>query len=347
MLRKNDAMTIPPGPQGPQPPPSSHPPAELARMALHRLAELKLPPTPELYALHYYTAAGQQPPGQAEATHDAASRVNPAGQVNPADQASPVDQHLVERVDGIIAKASSVTQDLADNVSSRSEEVAVSLEGLVGDAAMPAGAIELLQAVVSSANAIHKTVLASHAELLDARRSLSAIEVELKESRHLLEKDPLTGSDNRRAMTAIIEREMARARRDREPMSVAMVDIDHFKKINDTYGHATGDAALIHLTHIARSILRGNDAFVRYGGEEFLLVLAETGLLGGVHVAERLQHALLKQPFAHHGQAIEMTFSAGVASLQDGDTEATLLKRADKALYEAKRTGRNRVLPGN
>ena len=319
-------------------------------MALRRLAELKLPPTPELYALHYYAAAGQEPPrtpapapGAASATHQTGA-ANPA---NPASAANPVDQQLVDRVDGIIAKASSVTQDLADKVSSRSEEVAVSLEGLVGDAAMPASAIELLQAVVASANAMHKTVLASHAELIDARRSLSAIEVELKENRHLLEKDPLTGTDNRRAMTAIIEREMARARRDREPMSVAMVDIDHFKKINDTYGHATGDAALIHLTQIARSILRGNDGFVRYGGEEFLLVMAETGLLGGVHVAERLQHALVKQPFAHHGQAIEMTFSAGVSSLQDGDTEATLLKRADKALYEAKRTGRNRVLPGN
>ena len=328
-------MTIPPGPSSPQPPPSLRSPAELARLALRRLAELKLPPTPELYALHYYAAAGQEPP------RTAAPSQEPPGPPNP------VDQQLVQRVDGIIAKASSVTQDLADNVSTRSEEVAVSLEGLVGDAAMPANAIQVLQAVVTSTNAMHKTVLASHAELIDARRSLSAIEVELKESRHLLEKDPLTGTDNRRAMTAIIEREMARARRDQEPMSVAMVDIDHFKAINDTYGHAAGDAALIHLTQLARSILRGNDAFVRYGGEEFLLVMAETGLLGGVHVTERLQHALLKQPFAHHGQPIAMTFSAGVSSLQDGDIEATLLKRADTALYEAKRTGRNRVLAGD
>ena len=318
-------MTTSPGPSGPTSP------AELARLALRRLAELKLPPTPELYAMHYYAAAGQEPP-QAPA---------PAG----AGPAGLVEQQLLHRVDGIIAKASSVTQELADDVSSRSEEVASSLEGLVADADMPPNAVELLQAVLSSANAMHKTMLASHAELIDARRSLSAIEVELKENRHLLEKDPLTGTDNRRAMGAIIEREMARARRDREPMSVAMVDIDHFKNINDTYGHAAGDAALIHLTHIARSILRGNDAFVRYGGEEFLLVMAETALMGGVHVAERLQHALLKQPFSHHGQIIAMTFSAGVATLEDGDVEATLLKRADTALYQAKRSGRNRVLP--
>ena len=318
-------MTTSPSPAGPTSP------AKFARLALRRLAELKLPPTPELYATHYYAAAGQEPP-QAPTPAGPGSRL--------------VEQQLLHRVEGIIAKASSVTQDLADDVSNRSEEVASSLEGMVADAEMPPNAVELLQAVLSSANAMHKTMLASHAELIDVRRSLSAIEDDLKENRHLLEKDPLTGTDNRRAMGAILERELARARRDKEPMSVAMVDIDHFKNINDTYGHAAGDAALIHLTHVARSILRGNDAFVRYGGEEFLLVMAETGMMGGVHVAERLQHALLKQPFAHHGQVIAMTFSAGVATLQDGDVEATLLKRADTALYEAKRSGRNRVLPG-
>ena len=306
-------------------------PAVLARAALRRIAELKLPPTPALYTRHYYAAAGAPP------APDDQPKGEPVAQAN-------VDAQLLNRVEDILAKASSVTQDLADTVSTRSDEVAASLEGLIADAAMPASAIELLQAVVTSANAMHQTMIASHTELVAARRSLSTIEVELRESRHLLQKDPLTGTDNRRAMTAIIEREMARARRDQEPMSVAMVDIDHFKKINDTYGHAAGDAALIHLTLIARSILRGNDAFVRYGGEEFLLVMAETGLLGGVHVAERLQLALIKQPFIHLGQDIAMTFSAGVSVLADDDTEATLLRRADQALYKAKQTGRNKVL---
>jgi diguanylate cyclase len=308
------------------------PPAELARVALRRIAELKLPPTPELFARHYYAAPGA-PPAPA-----------PAGQGVPLNLVAAADPHLAGRVEDIVAQASRVTRDLTDSVSLHSSEVAASLEGLVSDAVIPTDAVELLQAVVASAKAMHQTMMASHAELVEARRSLSTIQVELQDSRHLLQKDPLTGTDNRRAMSAILEREMARSRRDNEPLSVAMVDIDHFKKINDTHGHATGDAALIHLTQIARAILRGNDAFVRYGGEEFVLVLVETGLLGGVHVCERLQLALAKQPLVHHGQQIAMSFSAGVSTLADEDTEATLLERADKALYEAKRTGRNRVL---
>lgn len=302
-------------------------PTELARLALRRLAALRLPPTPELFTHHYYAMAGAPPAAPNDAT------------------STTIDPELVERVDNILAQASSVTQDLADNVLLHGEEVAASLEGLVGDTTMSTSVVELLQSVVASANAMQRTLIASHAELVDARRSLSAIEVELKESRHLLQKDPLTGTDNRRAMTPILAREMARARRDNEPMSVAMVDLDHFKQINDTHGHAAGDAALIHLTHIAHTLLRGNDAFVRYGGEEFLLVLSHTGLHGAVNVAERLQRALARQPVVHHGQEIPMTFSAGVATLADEtETEASLLERADKALYEAKQTGRNKIV---
>lgn len=308
-------------------------PAELARLALRRIAELRLPPTPELFAHHYYAMAGARPT-TGPLTPDAADAMNVA-----------IDPKLAERVDQILAQATSVTRDLADNVSVHSDEVAASLESLVADMALPAGAVDVLQAVVASANAMHRTLLASHAELLDARRSLSAIEAELKESRHLLEKDPLTGTDNRRAMTIILDREMARSRRDKSPLSVAMVDLDHFKKINDTHGHAAGDAALIHLTQLAHAVLRGKDAFVRYGGEEFLLVLSDTGLYGAVNVAERVQQALARQPFVHHGQVIPMTFSAGVATLsEEPETQDSLLERADKALYDAKQTGRNKVV---
>ncbi|NUZ08996.1 GGDEF domain-containing protein [Schlegelella sp. ID0723] len=248
-------------------------PAEIARLALRRMAELKLPPTPETFAEHYYAVAGAS-----------------AAPAPPLRAAAAVDHQLLDRIHDVLAKATNVTQELADSVSTCGDEVAASLEGVVANP-MPSDAIELLQAVVSTASAMHQTLRASQAELVEARRSLSAIETELKESRHLLEKDPLTGTENRRAMATILEREMARSRREKEPMSVAMVDVDHFKAINDTHGHAAGDAALVHLTQLARAILRGNDAFVRYGGEEFLLVLTGTGTQGAVFVTGRLQQA--------------------------------------------------------
>lgn len=256
------------------------------------------------------------------------------------------NEKLAGQMGDLIGKVAHTTDHLAASVSNGGVEMAASLESLVGDA-MPDDAVALLQSVVVIANSMHQTVRASYAELLEARATLATIQTELGENRKLLEKDPLTGSENRRAMTAILQREIARAQREGEPMSVVMIDIDHFKKINDTHGHAAGDAALIHLTQIARSVLRGNDAFVRYGGEEFLLVLAETGKAGAVFVAQRLQQALAKLPFMHLGQAITMTFSAGVSSLIEDDSEAALLRRADMALYEAKRNGRNRVVASN
>ena len=304
--------------------PSALRPADTARAALRRLAELKLPPTPEFYAQHYYAILGTPPPQGLAGTDRA-----------------PID--FVDRVDDILDKAANVTERLEVSVSSSGSKVAASLEHLVTDA-MPANVIELLQSMLVTSNAMQHQLRASHAELLDARRSLAEIKAELSDNRKLLETDPLTGTDNRRALSVILGREIARATRHAHPLSVVMVDIDHFKRINDTHGHAVGDAALVHLTQVAHSILRGNDAFVRYGGEEFVLVLGETATAGAVYVATRLQQVLARQPCQHQERKIRMTFSAGVATLRSGDTETTLLERADAAMYAAKRAGRNRVV---
>lgn len=316
------------------------------------MAEMKLAPTPEVFAKYYFAAGGVPeaaispapavPPKAADAIVLTAS-TSAAVSVPGFASTSAADERLADQMGVLIGKVAHTTDQLAASVSTGGGEMATSLESLVGEA-MPGNAVELLQSVVAIATSMHETVLASHAELIEARASLASIRAELTENRKLLEKDPLTGSENRRAMTFILQREIARAQRDGEPMSVVMIDIDHFKKINDTHGHAAGDAALVHLTQIARSVLRGNDAFVRYGGEEFLLVLAETGKSGAIFVAQRLQQALAKLPFVHLNHVITMTFSAGVSDLIDDDSEAALLRRADMALYEAKRNGRNRIV---
>lgn len=297
-------------------------PLDFARAALQRIAHHRVPPTPENYARHYYEAAGVIPP--------------------PGSLAGGEAQWL-QRAGALVDAATATTGELATDLGRCSSDMAAPLTALLEDSHR-SDSVQLLQNLVATAKDMQATVIASHAELLDARRSLAEIKAELIESRKLLGQDPLTGTENRRSMSMILEREVLRARSEGGLLSVAMVDVDHFKKINDAYGHAGGDAALVHLAAIARSILRGNDAFIRYGGEEFLLILPETGLTGAKFVAERLQAILEKTPLLYEGKTIAMAFSAGVAQLKSDDTEETLVQRADAALYEAKRAGRRRVV---
>jgi diguanylate cyclase len=128
------------------------------------------------------------------------------------------------------------------------------------------------------------------------------------------------------------------------PLSVALLDIDNFKKLNDAKGHETGDAALAHLATVARECMRPQDTLARYGGEEFVILLPDTPLDKGVEAMTRLQRELTKRFFLAGNEKILITFSAGVAQLATGETGADAIKRADQAMYLAKRAGKNRVI---
>jgi diguanylate cyclase (GGDEF)-like protein len=156
--------------------------------------------------------------------------------------------------------------------------------------------------------------------------------------------DALTGVWNRGALFDLLHREAERARRQREPLSVAMIDIDHFKRVNDSYGHATGDEVLKELCVRLRGGVRPYDALGRYGGEEFVVVFPHTGLEQAATQGERLRQLIEETPFDLAGDPQTITISLGIASLEpDDDTVPALLDRADRALYRAKRAGRNRV----
>ena len=157
--------------------------------------------------------------------------------------------------------------------------------------------------------------------------------------------DGLTGIFNRRAFLERAEGELARARRTGHPMTVLQCDIDHFKRINDTYGHAAGDEALRRFVGCCRSHLRVSDAMGRLGGEEFAVLLPETALSDALLVAERLREAVAELEIEHEGARIRFTASIGAAEfLCGGDTVARALARGDEALYRAKEGGRNRVV---
>jgi diguanylate cyclase (GGDEF)-like protein len=153
----------------------------------------------------------------------------------------------------------------------------------------------------------------------------------------------LTTLWNRRQGLEFLQQAFAAFKRYRHVLSVAMVDIDHFKRINDTYGHQCGDQALRHVANILRKACRKADAVARWGGEEFLLILPSTGSAGARVAAERFRMRLNGQPVRFDtGSECSITVSAGVAQCDDQGYDAAL-NRADKALYLAKSRGRNRV----
>ncbi|HEU0118649.1 MAG TPA: GGDEF domain-containing protein, partial [Alphaproteobacteria bacterium] len=156
--------------------------------------------------------------------------------------------------------------------------------------------------------------------------------------------DSLTGINNRRYFMTQAEQELRRSRRFARDMSVMMIDIDYFKKINDTHGHAVGDAILQGVVKLSLESLRQSDSIGRLGGEEFAVILPETGLAAATDAAERLRQHIAERPIVAEREAIPCTVSVGVAQMtgKDGSIDA-LLNRADEALYRAKKGGRNKV----
>lgn len=159
-------------------------------------------------------------------------------------------------------------------------------------------------------------------------------------SRH----DPLTGVANRRYFFERAEEELLRSRRYQQPLSVVLMDVDHFKQVNDRYGHAAGDEVLRQLSHHSRELLREADLFARIGGEEFAVLMPSTSLHGARRLDERLRQVMADKELDIGGQVLRVHVSAGATQLRSEDQSIEdCLRRADEALYRAKQTGRNRV----
>ena len=178
---------------------------------------------------------------------------------------------------------------------------------------------------------------ATEAELSKLHRELDRVSAQ---ARH----DPLTGALNRQGLDEAVAREVSKVKRQDTPLCIGLLDIDNFKKLNDTLGHATGDIALAHLAGVAREVMRPQDTLARYGGEEFVILLPDTPLEKGIEAMTRLQRELTKRFFLAGTEKVLITFSAGVAQLAPGEAGHEAIKRADQGMYLAKRAGKNRVL---
>ena len=176
------------------------------------------------------------------------------------------------------------------------------------------------------------------------RRQKQELEASLEQIHLLATQDELTGLINRRHMTALLRAEQARQQRNSRLMSVVLIDLDHFKRINDSHGHQAGDTVLRKFALAVGSHLRSTDVLARWGGEEFLLMLPETGVSEALQCVDRMRASLAEVSFDDIAPGLRLTFSAGLAACQPGESVEAVIELADQALYRAKQAGRNRVI---
>jgi diguanylate cyclase (GGDEF)-like protein len=172
------------------------------------------------------------------------------------------------------------------------------------------------------------------------------LEAALAHIHRLATHDDLTGLVNRRHMQELLENERMRLERSEQDWCVALIDLDHFKSVNDAHGHAIGDEVLRALSRNAHTLIRRTDVLARWGGEEFVLLLPNTPLGMATISLERLREHVHAHPLVVHGIALPVSFSAGLTEHLRGETVAQTLERADKLCYAAKTLGRNRVERG-
>jgi diguanylate cyclase (GGDEF)-like protein len=220
-----------------------------------------------------------------------------------------------------------------------------------GAARVSAGDLEVDVPVRTRSEIGYLTEVFNHmvARLRQGRQELAAANEALQEKNTQLQElsitDSLTGLYNRSHLMDTLAGEVARSRRHNRPFTLLIMDIDHFKSYNDTFGHLAGDEALRRTGFLLKESIRSCDYAARYGGEEFILILPETGAEDGVEMAERIRNQIAEKEMGSDGNPLKVTISVGVASFpKDGDDPHSLMKRADAALYEAKRRGRNRVV---
>ncbi len=211
----------------------------------------------------------------------------------------------------------------------------------------------VLQEVIDATRTMSEGTSQARHQLQDMQDKVVATEATLARLYEELDKvsaqarhDPLTDALNRKGLDDALSREIANAQRRNQPLSVCLLDIDNFKKLNDRLGHETGDKALIHLANVARQCMRPNDTLARYGGEEFVILMPDTPLSHSIEIMIRLQRELTKMFFLSGKENILITFSAGVAQVGKDESGIDAVYRADQAMYLAKRAGKNRVMGG-
>ncbi len=282
---------------------------------------------------------------QAAATVLAQTRLRQRDLRTERDQARQALKDLIQRMLSELGQLDEHTGRFSEGMLRYAETIerADSLESLAG----------VVREMVDESRSVHSLVSSTrgrlheeHSRAVELEAQVRELEQELRRLSDEVATDQLTQVANRRGMLAQFETERARQSREGGELAIGLLDIDNFKRLNDSLGHAAGDQALVALARHVRQSLRPVDGVARFGGEEFVVLLPSTPVDEAQKVLTRLQRELSASLFMHEGREVFVTFSAGVTAYQPGEALELALERADEALYEAKRTGKNRTCIG-
>lgn len=325
--------------------------AKYLREAVPLMVKYKIPPTPYNYALWYNYVSKRDP-----ILNEAIERlVSNHGTCTPAMTKALFDEHIIEEelgstsdlqesLDGIVSELQGqVTKALkgTDSFQDLLQRSSNTLKSRVSEEELP----ELISGLIDGTEQISQTTKDFREQVVEAKREVDQLKNELKRSREEAERDPLTGLYNRRYLDRYLQ-ELWEGSQLGE-YSLIIADIDHFKSFNDNYGHLVGDQVLQRVANLLQKALIGEEFGVRYGGEEFLLVMKKTSIEGVLQRVEKIRKLIETIVLKDRKQGTSIrriSASFGVASFRKDVSPSEWLDRADRALYQAKETGRNRVV---
>jgi diguanylate cyclase len=335
----------------PTPPTGIESSADLLRRTLPLMSRHAAGYAPDSYALWYEYVRGGNPALRA----DLDALVNACERLSHQLTFELHQKHLSDRTEESTRKAGAGMLELMHTVRSSVEAASSDATefdaqlAAFGEGIASAGSAEDMRQHVDTmrgdVDRMNRSLSALNDRLEASHREVARLQNELKRARDEASLDPLSGILNRRGFDAEIRRICAAAARDGSPFSVVMLDIDHFKRVNDTYGHPFGDQVIRSVGQVLSQLTQRKDVAARYGGEEFALLLPETAADGASDVAERLRSAIARGRIMRgSGKPVgNVTVSAGVAQYVRGEDPMSLVARADRALYASKQGGRNRV----
>ena len=327
--------------------------SEIAASALERLRSLGISPTPPHFAVWYSYFAGDNPELKRaldgllkgpEPVTEQASRAVYDRFFRPRD---PFEDGI-DFSQRIQTSAEQVLEAL-DAAGSGAKRYGLALENFSGGIAKAEGqrdVAHMIKGILAETRAMEQHNQRLRAQVESSSSEITALKDRLADARRDAMTDPLTGLSNRKAFDRAIRDEVAAARVAGEAVSVVMCDIDHFKRVNDTFGHQMGDQVLKLVAQTIRQCVKGQDIAARYGGEEFVVILPQTNVMGAAAVAEFIRRTIESKKIVRKGSGDSLgtiTMSFGIATLMPIEDSDGLIGRADRALYISKQTGRNRV----